>query len=608
MLFIRGVILVLQKMLILLLVAGSAALLTTLGLQDDSGNSYDELVDKTVCTVEGTSSHEYITTKNPGFSVLVLPTLQAMFAAFWRVECEATVYDAPLLAYELLQRREYCAANGCEVKASLVGSILNYDHYGLMVPSSTSPALQEVLRVTSLSVMSQSDFTDQIFVLWFGALEQDGLDKHGSSADELIGTGLTDKVWGSWLWWPIGLMAALYAIGGLFFHFRQEALRDKHLHDQYLHDTNDFNYLLYNIARKGKADIQTLSDTDLIHEMAGEMRDVKKLILNQMLHTREQERLNLAEMRSKYGIGGDLKKIVRHLDDSAAGMATKQPQVAFSGAVRKRSTTNTDRDAAASLPERTSTPSRGGAAVWVESDATVEGVFAGYDLDQDGYLSEDELIGLLHDIGYTTISHGDDYVLGLMDIFGRFDLGQKTGMVSKSEFAKLWTHLGGEALDGGSADHDDDNHDDDGDDGEENEEEDDGVAWGTAFDIEEVPAASASSKFAPRSGTNGKRVASTRKDEYQNQELEEKEGEVGNRWRGEEEDAELAGGSSATVNGRHRAASGTSTRSLPPPLPQPSRAVALGSTRAQQGRLGSLQVNMIHHLSLPCCNYGCVYR
>jgi hypothetical protein len=71
--------------------------------------------------------------------------------------------------------------------------------------------------------------------------------------------------------------------------------------DESLTDTHDFNYLLYRALRRGKADIYHRDDSDLLHEVTAEQREIKKLLLDLLLIIDpRQQRLTLPAMRSKY--------------------------------------------------------------------------------------------------------------------------------------------------------------------------------------------------------------------------------------------------------------------------------------------------------------------
>lgn len=59
-----------------------------------------------------------------------------------------------------------------------------------------------------------------------------------------------------------------------------------------------FNYLMYRILRRGKADIYIRDDSDLIHEIASEVRDLQKLVLDLLLMQQgTPDRINIQGMR-----------------------------------------------------------------------------------------------------------------------------------------------------------------------------------------------------------------------------------------------------------------------------------------------------------------------
>lgn len=55
---------------------------------------------------------------------------------------------------------------------------------------------------------------------------------------------------------------------------------------------------MYRILRRGKADIYIRDDSDLIHEIASEVRDIQKLLLDLLLMQDDTPvRLNIQGMR-----------------------------------------------------------------------------------------------------------------------------------------------------------------------------------------------------------------------------------------------------------------------------------------------------------------------
>lgn len=68
--------------------------------------------------------------------------------------------------------------------------------------------------------------------------------------------------------------------------------------------------------------------------------------------------------------------------------------------------------------------------------------FDRYDRDADGQLSQEEVVGMLIDLGF---EHPDaDYTEKLIKVFGQFDV-DNSGGIEINEFPKLWKVLGGES-------------------------------------------------------------------------------------------------------------------------------------------------------------------
>ena len=127
--------------------AGATAMLAE-STANHAIKDFSELGGKTICINGGSSVvKNYMTARNSlGYTVKDTYTgIDQMFAGFWARECEAVVYDYPLLKYELIAHAERCTADKadgatgalmveCDSGGALVGDVLTHDPYGIVIP------------------------------------------------------------------------------------------------------------------------------------------------------------------------------------------------------------------------------------------------------------------------------------------------------------------------------------------------------------------------------------------------------------------------------------------------------------------------------------------
>ena len=254
------------------------------------------------------------------------------------------VYDAPLLEYNLIDRKQQCGGDKstCEANGLIVGDMLTQDPYGIVLAEG-HPA-HEALKIASISRITNGGFMTSLEDQWFPTMsEEDG----GLPRDRcplvsvshivahwwLAADGRTDGEWRCQRSGGAGrveichqlccwLRAHLYTHGALLviihvalcptathhsscaasrYRWGWFKIKGRADVDEVPADTHDFNYLMYRILRKGKSDIYMRDDSDLIHEMASELRDVKKLLLDLLLmQDKTPDRLSIEGMRKKY--------------------------------------------------------------------------------------------------------------------------------------------------------------------------------------------------------------------------------------------------------------------------------------------------------------------
>lgn len=103
-----------------------------------------------------------------------------MFNSFWNNECDAVLYDAPLLEYNLHQRTSVCATSGCLANGLLVGGMRTQDPYGIVLPEG-HPAY-EALSIASISRITATDFSERLRKRWFPG--EDSEDNNDVVGDE----------------------------------------------------------------------------------------------------------------------------------------------------------------------------------------------------------------------------------------------------------------------------------------------------------------------------------------------------------------------------------------------------------------------------------------
>ena len=98
-----------QKAVLLSVFSGVTALLST-GMLQTQIESFADLAGSTVCVNADSTAFRWLRANNVGFGLNPSVGVTNMFQDFWLENCEATVYDRPLLQYNLMERAAECAA------------------------------------------------------------------------------------------------------------------------------------------------------------------------------------------------------------------------------------------------------------------------------------------------------------------------------------------------------------------------------------------------------------------------------------------------------------------------------------------------------------------
>ncbi|MGV1087676.1 MAG: transporter substrate-binding domain-containing protein [Mycobacterium sp.] len=119
-------------------------------------SSPSDLVGKRVCTVDRTTSANYLSDQNIGFTPV--PAIKDCYTQLKAGQFDAVVFDAPVLAF-------YVAHNGAGV-AALVGTVFHDEDYGIAFPNGSE--LRKEADEALLKMREDGDF-DMIKQKWFGA-------------------------------------------------------------------------------------------------------------------------------------------------------------------------------------------------------------------------------------------------------------------------------------------------------------------------------------------------------------------------------------------------------------------------------------------------------
>ncbi|CAM9308191.1 unnamed protein product [Chrysoparadoxa australica] len=267
---------VLHLIIVVLTTATVTALFTTAALKADVSD-FQELGGKTVCTVENTTPDAFVTDNNQGFQILRARNIPDMMANFWEKRCDAVVYDYPILYQAVLDRRQ----TGKKAPAALVGEPLNEDPYAAVVPDG-APYFELLAQSTILKIRD-TELQTELRGKWF------------NEADVVAAEGEVEDIPASVFWIPVVIAMGLLLIASVwFFRNKSQVEARRHEFDARNH-TDDFNWVRFNTLRKGKADITFRDDSDLIHEIAMEQRDIKRLLCEALL---------LLSNQSKKEVGG----------------------------------------------------------------------------------------------------------------------------------------------------------------------------------------------------------------------------------------------------------------------------------------------------------------
>jgi len=150
-----GVLLVISSLFIVSLVVAKVTAALTIAELQGSVNSVNDLREKTVGTIGGSTASNYLETHNLRHKNY--ENLDRLLAAFEADKLDAVVFDAPVLAY-------YANNQGAD-KARMVGSVFMRENYGIILPPN-SP-LAEPLNQSLLRLKEDGTY-EKLYRKWFG--------------------------------------------------------------------------------------------------------------------------------------------------------------------------------------------------------------------------------------------------------------------------------------------------------------------------------------------------------------------------------------------------------------------------------------------------------
>lgn len=125
-------------------------------------NGFGDLKGETICTDIGTTSEKFLDMNNFGYTVKRLDDLNKMFQAFWDGECEAVVYDNPLLKSAINERERLVGS----VNAVIVGDFLTIENYGIATSQTLPRDTYEILKQEIIRLTGNKEKMDDLTKPW----------------------------------------------------------------------------------------------------------------------------------------------------------------------------------------------------------------------------------------------------------------------------------------------------------------------------------------------------------------------------------------------------------------------------------------------------------
>jgi polar amino acid transport system substrate-binding protein len=150
-----GTLLVIASLFIVSIFVAHITAAMTVNALRTSISSVNDLYDKRVGTISGSTAADFLNTRDIRFASFT--DLEALLEGFEQREIEAVVFDAPVLSY-------YVNTDGAEI-GQLVGSVFLQEDYGFALP--TNSPLEEPINRTLLS-LRESGAYERLYRKWFG--------------------------------------------------------------------------------------------------------------------------------------------------------------------------------------------------------------------------------------------------------------------------------------------------------------------------------------------------------------------------------------------------------------------------------------------------------
>lgn len=150
-----GVFLVISSLFFVSVFVARITAAMTVGAIQANVSDINDLYGKNVGTIAGSTSADFLTKRDLGFSSY--ENVDLLLEAFEASDIDAVVFDAPILAYYVNSQKDN--------RARLIGQVFLAENYGIALPSN-SPLSEQINQ--SLLELREDGTYDRVYRKWFG--------------------------------------------------------------------------------------------------------------------------------------------------------------------------------------------------------------------------------------------------------------------------------------------------------------------------------------------------------------------------------------------------------------------------------------------------------